>query len=102
MRKGVRGEVESKIVDKAFSVSDSIFLVLLVGVGIGMWWLIRWILKTNNERESRYIQTIDRLAQVDVLRNDIATLRKEVKDGNDEQKRMLGRVLDRLPVKGAD
>lgn len=92
----------SQVVDKAFSVSDSIFLVLLIGVGIGMWWLIRWILKTNNERESRYIQTIDRLAQVDVLRNDIATLRKEVKDGNDEQKRMLGRVLDRLPVKGAD
>lgn len=90
------------VVDKAFSVSDSIFLVLLIGLAIGMWWLIRWILKTNNERESRYIQTIDRLAQVEGLKNDIALLRKEVRDGYDEQKKMLGRVLDRLPVRGVD
>lgn len=90
------------VVDKAFSVSDSIFLVLLIGLAIGMWWLIRWILKTNNERESRYIQTIDRLAQVEGLKNDIALLRKEVRDGHDEQKKMLGRVLDRLPVRGVD
>lgn len=90
------------VVDKAFSVSDSIFLVLLIGLAIGMWWLIRWILKTNNERESRYIQTIDRLAQVEGLKNDIAVLRKEVRDGHDEQKKMLGRVLDRLPVRGVD
>lgn len=97
------------VVDKAFSVSDSIFLVLLIGLAIGMWWLIqwilktnKWILKTNNERESRYIQTIDRLAQVEGLKNDIAVLRKEVRDGHDEQKKMLGRVLDRLPVRGVD
>lgn len=92
--------MEKEVIEKAFSVSDSIFLVLLIGLAIGMWWIIRWILKTNNEREARYITTIDRLAQVEGLKNDVAELRKEVRDSNEEQKRMLGRVLDRLPVKG--
>lgn len=89
--------MEKTIIEKLFTTSDSVFLVLLVGLALGMWWLIRWILKTNNERESRYIDTIDRLAQVDGLRSDIAELRKDVTEGNKRQESMIGRILDKLP-----
>ena len=94
--------MENVITEKALSLSDSVYLVLLIGLATGTWWLIRWILKKNDERETRYIQTIDRLAQVEGIKTEISALRKEVKDNHDDTKKMLGRVLDRLPAKGVD
>ncbi len=51
------------IVAEAFKVSDSIFLVLLIAMATGTWWLIRYVLRTNAEREARYIEVIDKQAE---------------------------------------
>lgn len=42
--------------------NDMVFLVLFVLSIGGLSWLIRWILKTNDDRESRYITTIEKLS----------------------------------------
>lgn len=43
--------------------NDMIFLALFVLTVGGLVWLVRWILKTNDEREKRYISVIDEQAK---------------------------------------
>jgi hypothetical protein len=50
--------------------NDMIFLVLFtLSVG-GLSWLVKWILKTNDEREKRYISTIESLSlKLDIVKD---------------------------------
>jgi len=43
--------------------NDMIFLALFMLTVGGLVWLVRWILKTNDEREKRYIAVIDEQAK---------------------------------------
>jgi hypothetical protein len=43
--------------------NNVIFLSLFVIAIGGLIWLVKWILKTNDERETRYIDTIKTLAE---------------------------------------
>lgn len=77
----------------------SIFFFLFVLLAAGFWLFIRSVMKENNNREGRYISTIDKLADslgnVETVNQNIAELRKDIQ----RQESMIGRVLDRLPVK---
>ncbi len=81
-----------------------IFFVLFVLVGYFFWKFINKVMEQNNQRESRYIDTIDHLSKsfagIESLSACIEELRHETAKEHDETKRMLGRVLDRLPAKG--
>lgn len=75
------------VLQKAFSVSDSIFLVLLIGLALGTWWIIRYVLTKNDERETRYVDVIDNLAKsvqkVDELSADVKDIKEALwKGGN--------------------
>lgn len=71
------------IIDKAFALTDSVFLVLLIGLAAGTFWLIRYVLSKNDEREKRYIDVIDKqsaaLQNIDGLRDDIRDIRQDIK-----------------------
>lgn len=70
------------VVNQAFKVSDSIFLVLLIGLALGTWWIIRYVFNKNDEREKRYIDVIDNqaksLATVDELKQDVKEIKQAV------------------------
>lgn len=62
--------METAIAEKALSVTDSIFAVLLIGVLGFCVWLIKYNFKQhdkrdqrNDEREKRYIEVIDTQAK---------------------------------------
>jgi hypothetical protein len=61
--------------------------------------LFVWVLKQNEKRENRYIQVIETQAvavsEVSAVRTCVDEARKDI----EESKRLLGRVLDRLPAK---
>lgn len=67
------------LLEKAFSINDSIFLVLLLGLAIGMWWLIRYVFKKNDDRESRYITVIETQAKALQSLDDLQTDVREIK-----------------------
>lgn len=92
------------MIDKLFEVGIAqgagIFFFLFVALGVVFWTQNKSIMKQNENREKRYIDTIDRLADslgnVETVNQSIVELRKDIH----RQENMLGRVLDRLPVKG--
>ncbi|GAB6174514.1 hypothetical protein JCM15765_39920 [Paradesulfitobacterium aromaticivorans] len=43
--------------------NDMIFLALFILTVGGLVWLVRWILRTNDDREKRYITVIDEQAK---------------------------------------
>jgi Tfp pilus assembly protein PilO len=45
--------VVGELVNKAVERSDSVFLILLIIMGIGMWWIIQYVFKKNDQREQR-------------------------------------------------
>lgn len=53
--------------------NNLIFLSLFVLSIGGLTWLVKWILKTNDERESRYIATIDKLSDSLEVVKDVKT-----------------------------
>jgi len=61
------------------------------------------IMQQNDKREARYISTIDKLAdsfkEVATVNQNVAEMRKDITERNNRQDQMLGRILDRLPVK---
>src|SRR5690625_1001350 len=97
-----------RVVDKLFEIGVAqglgIFFFLFVVVGVAFWLQNKSIMQQNDTREKRYIGTIDKLAdsfrEVAAVNQNVSELRKELKHTADRQDRMLGRVLDRLPVKG--
>jgi cbb3-type cytochrome oxidase subunit 3 len=80
-----------------------VFFFLFIVLGALFWMLIRSIMKQNNERENRYIATIDKLAdsltKVESIQLSIVEMRKDITESNNRQESMIGRVLDRLPAK---
>lgn len=89
----------------------TLFVFLLITV-IG---LIRWILQKfeerekttqaeNNQRETRYIETIDTLASglndIKEVKLCVDEMRKDVAESGRRQENMIGRLLDRVPAKG--
>lgn len=53
--------------------NNIIFLSLFVLSIGGLSWLIRWILRTNDDRENRYITTIDKLSDSLEVVKDVKT-----------------------------
>jgi len=53
--------------------NNIIFLSLFVMSIGGLSWLIKWILHTNDEREGRYITTIEKLSDNLEVVNDVRT-----------------------------
>jgi hypothetical protein len=53
--------------------NNAIFLSLFVLSIGGLAWLIKWILKTNDDRETRYITTIDKLSDSLEVVKDVKT-----------------------------
>ena len=78
-----------QVLQEAFTVSDSIFLVLLIGLALGTWWIIRYVFQKNDEREKRYIDVIDTQAKglqgIDELKSDV----KEIKNREGELRVVL-------------
>lgn len=70
------------VVDKALSVTDSIFAVLFIGACIGAVFLTRYVLKKNDEREVRYIAVIEQqaigLQKIDDLKRDVADIKTTI------------------------
>jgi hypothetical protein len=85
------------VLDKLFSLGlekgEGVFFFLFIVLGATFFFYNRSIMKTNNLREERYINTIDKLAEIHDIKNDI----QEIHKANTRQESMLGRVLDRLP-----
>jgi hypothetical protein len=85
------------VLDKLFSLGlekgEGIFFFLFLALAATFFFYNRSIMKTNNLREERYINTIDKLAEIHDIKNDI----QEIHKANVRQESMLGRVLDRLP-----
>lgn len=105
--------MEKEIISQSFSQGlwATLFVFLLITV-IG---LVKWILQKfeerekvsqaeNNEREKRYIGTIDTLASglnnIKEVKACVDEMRKDVAESNRRQETMIGRVLDKLPAKG--
>lgn len=53
--------------------NNLIFLSLFVLSIGGLSWLVKWILKTNDERETRYITTIEKLSDSLEVVKDVQT-----------------------------
>ena len=53
--------------------NNVVFLSLFVLSIGGLAWLIKWILKTNDDRENRYITTIDKLSDSLEVVKDVKT-----------------------------
>ncbi|MCM3632920.1 BhlA/UviB family holin-like peptide [Paenibacillus camelliae] len=95
------------MVDKLFEVGVAqglgIFFFLFIAVGAAFWLQNKTIMKQNDNREARYIATIDKLAEsfqeVASVNQNVAEMRKELSERNNRQDQMLGRILDRLPIK---
>ncbi|HIW33133.1 MAG TPA: hypothetical protein IAA29_10140 [Candidatus Paenibacillus intestinavium] len=91
------------MVESLFEVGSKqgagVFFFLFVALAAVCYILIKMIMKQNENRETRYISTIDKLADsfkdVATVNTNVNELRKDIS----EQKQMLGRVLDRLPTK---
>lgn len=81
----------------------SIFFFLFVVLGFLFWRFISSVMAQNNEREQRYIDTIDNLAQslceVKEVKLTVEEMRKEMIASNERQENMIGKVLDKLPAK---
>lgn len=96
------------MVEKLFEIGlakgASIFFFLFIALGVLFWVFMKSIMKENNIRENRYISTIDKLAdslsKVETVNQNIAELRQDFQKTAERQESMIGRVLDRLPVKG--
>jgi hypothetical protein len=77
--------VGEAVVTKALSVTDSIFVIMFIGLGVSCFFLIRWILNTNNEREKRYIDVIDTQAKslqgLDEVRGDVKDIKNMILGG---------------------
>lgn len=78
--------MESAIINQAFSLSDSVFLVLLIALGIAFWRFGLYILRKNDERETRnderekrYIAVIqsqaDSLKGMEDVRSDVRVIK---------------------------
>lgn len=65
--------------------------------------LVNRVMQENLAREQRYIDTIDKLSDSDEnlkqIKTEVGQIRKELEEGHKRQESMIGRVLDRLPVK---
>ena len=72
-----------QVVNRALELSDSIFLVLLVGLALWTRWITHYTLRSNDEREKRYIEIIeaqsDSLQKIDDIRNDVREIKQWVK-----------------------
>jgi len=96
------------VIDKLFDIGiaegASIFFFLFVALGVVFWIQNKSIMKQNDNREGRYIATIDKLAEsfkeVAAVNQNVVEMRKELAERNNRQDQMLGRILDRLPAKG--
>lgn len=87
-----------KLAEIGLEKGQGIFFFLFIALGVLFWLLVRSIMGTNNKREERYINTIDKLAEVHDIKGAVEELRKDVNAANERQEKMLGRVLDRLPA----
>ena len=83
-----------------------VFFFLFIALGSITYIFVRYVLKANQEREVRYISTIDQLADklsdsydVKGLKKCVEELRQENRAEHDDTQSMLGRVLDRLPAR---
>jgi hypothetical protein len=81
------GQLAENVVSHAFSLSDSVFLVLLIGLAGGTWWIIRYVFRKNDEREKRYIEVIDTQAKgllsIENIRADLKDIKSFIwKGGN--------------------
>jgi hypothetical protein len=76
-------------VEPFINASDSPFYVLLVGLAAGTWWIIRYVLKKNDEREKRFIAVIEMQAKglqaLDNLQSDVKAIKKWVTEQRREQ-----------------
>lgn len=68
-----------QVISQAFTLSDSIFVVLLIGLALGTWWIIRYVFTKNDEREKRYIEVIDTqargLQKIDDIKSDVEDIK---------------------------
>lgn len=80
-----------------------VFFFLFVALGVVFWTQNKSIMKQNENRENRYIGTIDKLAdsltKVESVHTSVVEMRKDITESNNRQESMIGRVLDRLPAK---
>jgi len=96
------------VVDKLFEIGIAqgagIFFFLFVALGVVFYMQNKSIMKQNDSRESRYISTIDKLAdslsKVESVNQNIMELRQDFQKASERQESMIGRLLDRVPVKG--
>lgn len=71
--------VTTDLVTKVLDMNYGPMYVLLVGLALGTWWIIRYIFKTNEARELRYIEVIDSQARALERVNEIGSDIKEIK-----------------------
>ena len=92
-----------KLFEEGSKANAGIFFFLFVALAAVCWFLIKLIMNQNEVREKRYIATIDKLAdsfkEVATVNTNVAELRKESTERANRQDQMLGRILDRLPIK---
>jgi len=73
---------EVQIVEKAISITDSVYLGLFVAACIGATYLVRYVLKTNADREARYIKVIEEqavgLQKIDIVQRDVADIKAAI------------------------
>ena len=92
--------VPEKLIEYGIAQGFGVFFVLFVLVAWLLWKFVEKVMEKNDEREKRYIDTIDTLAASFSKVDDIMTCVTEARRDIDETKRLVGRVLDRLPAKG--
>ncbi|MBU9724115.1 MULTISPECIES: BhlA/UviB family holin-like peptide [Bacillaceae] len=71
-----------KLIDYAIQTNSGLFAVLfivLLSITIGF---VRWVIKTNNEREKRYIGVIDKQAEglkmIDHIHKDVKEMKEHL------------------------
>ena len=92
------------MVEQLFSIGIAqglgIFFFLFIVVAAMLGKFVDKTMEKNDQREKRYIDTIDTLAASFNKVEDVITCVNEARKDIEESKRMIGRVLDRLPAKG--
>ncbi len=91
------------MVEQLFSIGMAqglgIFFFLFVAAAILFWRFTCRVMDDNNKREQRYIDTIDTLATSLGEMGEVKTCINEARKDIEETKGLIGKVLDRLPVK---
>ena len=79
-----------------------IFFFLFLVVAYLFWQFVRWVINTNQEREMRYLKTINDLTEtvktINSIEMRVIEMRQENKERADLTNSMIGRLLDRLGV----